>query len=312
MPASAAKFGDVLANTYGIVSDDDLFAPPSEDSRYITKVEGCFGAQREWLANNLPERGTLLTVDDYGRGQLPKKAEQVHGTPGKAGVIGHYVDRRTGEIETVVYRLQDAKEAGKSAGGTKDAADGAENTPAARIRRDVTQKGVAMIGDLRTDALHQALAGSPIEDETLLGMLILAFSGDNVTVDTGNDLRGDGRQPICRTITEGGALTGDLGLLRQAARRSDGRTARRAGRSPGSRKSRLAAPCGRRTWPPKSCCLVWPRRPHCRGHHSRRAGSWHRARMRERRQARAAACSRHGERARTRSSCAVCLPRLCH
>ena len=76
-----------------------------------------------------------------------------------------------------------------------------------------------MIGDLRTDALHQALADTPIEDDTLLGMLILAFGGDNVTVDSGSDLRGDDRQAICRALTEGGVLTADRDLLRQAARK---------------------------------------------------------------------------------------------
>jgi ParB family chromosome partitioning protein len=76
-----------------------------------------------------------------------------------------------------------------------------------------------MIGDLRTDALHQALADTPIEDDTLLGMLILAFGGENVTVDSGSDLRGDDRQAICRALTEGGVLTADLDLLRQAARK---------------------------------------------------------------------------------------------
>jgi hypothetical protein len=83
----------------------------------------------------------------------------------------------------------------------------------------VTQKGIAMIGDLRTDALHQALADTPIEDDTLLGLLILALGGDNVSVDSGSDMRGGDRQAICRAITEGGVLTGDLDLLRQAARR---------------------------------------------------------------------------------------------
>ena len=76
-----------------------------------------------------------------------------------------------------------------------------------------------MIGDLRTDALHQALADTPIEDDTLFGLLILAFGGDNVTVDSGSDLRGDDRQAICRTLTEGGVLTADRDLLRQAARK---------------------------------------------------------------------------------------------
>jgi ParB/RepB/Spo0J family partition protein len=225
MPASAAKFGDDLAKAYGIVWEDDLFAPPGEDSRTTTNVEGFFGAQQEWLANNLPERGTLLTVDDYGHGQLPKKAERVWGKPGKADIVGHYIDARSGEIETIAYRLPVAKKLGKPKGGAQGATGTAgggaedEDTPAARTRPDVTQKGVAMIGDLRTDALHQALADTPIEDETLLGMMILAFGGDNVSVDSGSDVRGDDRQAICRTITEGGVLTGDLDLLRQAARR---------------------------------------------------------------------------------------------
>ena len=223
MPASAAKFGDDLAKAYGIEWEDDLFAPPGEDSRYTTNVEGFFGAQQEWLQNNLPERGTLLPVDEYGSAQLPKKAERVYGKPGKADLVGHYIDARTGEAQTVAYRLPEPKKAAKPADATRSGAAGGngagEDMPAARTRADVTQKGTAMIGDLRTDALHQALADMPIEDDTLFGMLILAFGGENVTVDSGSDLRGDDRQAICRTLTEGGVLTADRDLLRQAARK---------------------------------------------------------------------------------------------
>jgi len=229
MPASAAKFGDDLAKAYGIVWEDDLFAPSGEDSRYTTNVEGFFGAQQEWLQNNLPERGTLLPVNDYGHGQLPKKAERVYSKPGKTDLVGHYIDVRTGEVETIAYRLPVPKKAGKPADGatnTTGATTGAtgggsddEDMSTVRSRPDVTQKGIAMIGDLRTDALHQALADTPIEDDTLLGMLILAFGGDNVSVDSGSDLRGDDRRAICRALTEGGVLTADLDLLRQAARK---------------------------------------------------------------------------------------------
>jgi ParB family transcriptional regulator, chromosome partitioning protein len=220
MPASDAKFGDDLAKAYGVVWEDDLFAPPGEDSRYTTNVEGFFGAQQEWLQNNLPERGTLLPVNDHGQGQLPKKAERVYGKPGKTDLVGHFIDARSGEVETIVYRLPDTKRAGKSGGGEATNGGGdADDTPVTRTRPDVTQKGIAMIGDLRTDALHQALADMPIEDDTLLGMLILAFGGDNVSVDSGSDLRGDDRRAICRGITEGGVLTADLDQLRQAARR---------------------------------------------------------------------------------------------
>ena len=121
MPASAAKFGDDLAKAYGIVWEDDLFAPPGEDSRTTTNVEGFFGAQQEWLQNNLPERGRLLPVDEYGRCDLPKKAERVYGKPGKTDLAGHYIDTRTGEVQSVAYRLPEPKKAGKPAGGTKTA-----------------------------------------------------------------------------------------------------------------------------------------------------------------------------------------------
>src|SRR5580704_14366106 len=63
MPFATAKFDDVLAKAYGVEWEDDLFAPPGEDNRYTTNVEGFYGAQQEWLQNNLPHRGTLMPVD---------------------------------------------------------------------------------------------------------------------------------------------------------------------------------------------------------------------------------------------------------
>ena len=225
MPASAAKFGDDLARAYGIVWEDDLFAPPGEDSRYTTNVEGFFGAQQEWLQNHLPERSRMLPVDEYGRPELPKKAESVYGKPGRGDIIGHYIEGRTGEVKTVAFRMPEPKKVAKPAASGKTMAGGAigkggadDATSVARTRPDVTQKGIAMIGDLRTDALHQALADAPIEDDTLLGMLVLALGANNVSVDSGNNLSGCERQAISRTLTEGGVLTTDAGLLRQAAR----------------------------------------------------------------------------------------------
>src|ERR1700722_17196087 len=161
MPASAAKFDDDLAKAYGVEWEDDLFAPPGEDSRYTTNVEGFFGAQQEWLRNHLPERATLVPVDEYGSCQLPKKAERVYGKPGKGDLVGHYIDARTGEAQTVVYRLPERKKAARLGVAPNTPSDSAENeddgdTPSMKTRPGVTQKGVAMIGDLRTDALHQA------------------------------------------------------------------------------------------------------------------------------------------------------------
>lgn len=164
-----------------------------------------------------------MPVDEYGSCQLPKKAERVYGKPGKGDLIGHYIDIRTGDAQTVVYRLPERKKATRPADGTSTTPDTAENeddgdAPTAKARPDVTQKGVAMIGDLRTDALHQALADAPIEDDTLFGLLILALGGVNVTIESGSDQCGVDRHEICRTITEGGVLTADRDLLRRASR----------------------------------------------------------------------------------------------
>ena len=114
IPFSAAKFDEGLAQAYGVVWEDDLFVPAGEDGRYTTNVEGFFGAQQEWLANNLPERGSLLPQDEYGRPVLPKKAEQVYGKPGKNDQIGHYLDPHSGTVKTIAYRIQADKSTAKA------------------------------------------------------------------------------------------------------------------------------------------------------------------------------------------------------
>jgi hypothetical protein len=88
----------------------------------------------------------------------------------------------------------------------------------ARTRPEVTQKGTAMIGDLRTDALHQALREAAIDDHTLLALLILALGGKNVSVQSGSAMGSFERSKVCKTITEGGVLTSDQDVLRRAAR----------------------------------------------------------------------------------------------
>ncbi len=155
IPFSAAKFDDDLARAYGVVWEDDLFVPAGEDGRYTTNVEGFFGAQQEWLANNLPERGSLLAQDEYGRPVLPKKAEQVYGKPGKSDQVGHYLDPYSGTVKTVVYRVPadtNTSKAGKKPGAAEP------KTAQPKSRPDVSQKGNAIIGDL-LEPLDQVGAG---------------------------------------------------------------------------------------------------------------------------------------------------------
>ena len=217
MYARQASFDDELAKAYGITWGEDLFAPADEDSRYTTDVEAFIGAQNEWMTNHLPKRGTVIEVNEWGQPKLPAKAERVWGKPGKSDCTGWYLDR-DGQIQSVAYRMLQVKKAkGKDGEAEEAAADDIETT--AKPRPDVTRKGMEMIGDLRTDALHEALARAPIEDDTLLALLVLAFAGQNVSIASGN---ADGYARIgrhaARLIGEDGKLGLDRDTLQQVAR----------------------------------------------------------------------------------------------
>ena len=215
IPFAAAKFDDDLARAYGVEWHDDLFAPAGEDGRYTTNVDGFFGAQQEWLANHLPEKGTLLTQNEYGQPELPKKAERIYGKPGKGDIIGHYLDPNSGEVKTVAYRMPVAAKPAKAGKGADAAAtqgdDSTAAAPTARSRPDVTSRGNAMIGDLRTDALHRALQDNAFSDQTLIGLLVLALAGKNVSVQGPNETGAWDRHALGAKIAQGGVLTSDDG-----------------------------------------------------------------------------------------------------
>lgn len=212
LPASAAWFGAGLAQAYGIVWTDDLFAEGGTDARTTTEVDAFLAAQHEWLADNLPAGGHLAELDQYGQPKLPAKAMRSYGKPREGDHIACYVDPRTGEVEQVAYSLPEPK---RHAGATPGEGD----KPALTPRPDITAKGLAMIGDLRTDALHQALREATIADDALIGLLVLALGGRNVQVHTGAGLQSHGwRERLAERLTEGGVLTRDLGVLREAAR----------------------------------------------------------------------------------------------
>ena len=192
MYARDASFGEDLAQAYGILWQEDLFAPADEDSRYTTDVEAYLGAQHEWMANNLPKRGAIVEVNEWGQPKLPPKADRVYGKPGKSDHTAMYLDR-DGKVQSVCYRMPAAakKKAGKDESASED---GPIEAP--KARPEVTRKGMEMIGDLRTDALHEALGRAPIEDDMLLALLVLAFAGQNVSIASGN---ADGFRAPCTT-----------------------------------------------------------------------------------------------------------------
>lgn len=210
-----AKFGPDEEQAFGVVWEEDLFAPADEDTRYTTNVEGFLAAQASCLDSNLPKNGLVLPADDYGNPKLPPKAERVWGQKKKGDTIGRCVDPRSGAIKEIIFRLPkpDPKK------GKQTAAESDDDSPivSTKSRPAITQKGMAMIGDFRTDALSNALLDNAIDDIGLLGLLILSLGAANVEIRTGGHSR-DKRQAIIQRVTEGGRLTQDLTLLRQAAR----------------------------------------------------------------------------------------------
>ncbi len=216
MFARHASFGDELAQAYGIVWQEDLFAPADEDSRYTNDVDAFLGAQQEWMTANLPKRGFVIEVTTWGEPKLPPKAERVYGKPNKNDYSGWYLDPRNGSVQSVAYRMPHAKKDPAKGKGLRS--EGAESVAPAP-RPDVTQRGMDMIGDLRTDALHEALGRAPIEDDTLTALLVLALAGGNVSVASGRTSEYGARAQQARRLIGGdGKLTFDRETLHQVAR----------------------------------------------------------------------------------------------
>ncbi|MBO9463331.1 MULTISPECIES: ParB/RepB/Spo0J family partition protein [Stappiaceae] len=218
MYARDASFDDELAQAYGIAWVEDLFAPADEDSRYTTDVEAFLGAQQEWMTKNLPKGGIITEANGWNGPDLPKKAERVYGKPKKSDQTAMYLDR-DGKVQSVVYRMPEPKAAtGKQSGDKTE--EGSAALP--KQRPDVTQKGQDMIGDFRTDALHEALGRAPIEDDTLMALLVIAFAGNNVRVDTGAGNTVSFRSKIAplaaSLVDETGKFSFDMDELRVAVR----------------------------------------------------------------------------------------------
>lgn len=218
MSFSVARFGDAETEAFGIHWEDDLFAPADQETRYTTQIAAFQQAQLAWLEANLPNKGVILETGSYGEVKLPVKAIRVYHTkPGPKDQVGRYVDPRTGEIAQVLFQYPQPQKKARDVGGKADAAETYTKPP----RPDLTQKGAVLVGELRTEALHTALAQAEISDQSLIGLLVLALAGQNVSIRTahgGESPHHSERGAVAANITEGGVLTGDAGALRTAAR----------------------------------------------------------------------------------------------
>jgi len=211
---TVARFDDDLARAYGIIWTEDLFAEGGKDSRTTTQVEAFLGAQAEWLANNLPEKGIIVQPAQHGEPKLPAGAQRTYGVIKKDQASAWWIEPRTGEVKSCGFLpASTAKKANCASAGA-----GTASVPATSVARaPITQKGLGLTGAYRTEALHQAIRQNPIDDTQLIGLLVLAFTGLNVHVDS-TSFGQSARREIAGKITEGGALSQDAALLRATAR----------------------------------------------------------------------------------------------
>jgi ParB family transcriptional regulator, chromosome partitioning protein len=160
----------------------------------------------------------VLTAETYGGVKLPAQAMRHYGPPDAPGVkVGICLDGDSGKVRQVLFTMP----APASRGGSEAATDGTSDASASKPRADVTQGGTAMIGHMRTDALHAALQREPIDDGQLIALLVLALAGQNVEVKTGagqDHMAYGTRERIAKPVIEGGAITSDPEVLRAAAR----------------------------------------------------------------------------------------------
>jgi ParB family chromosome partitioning protein len=122
--AKDAKFGDAEAQAFGIVWEEDLFAPADEDSRSTAQVDAFLGARTAWLEANLRKGQVIVEIDEYHRPKLPKGAQLHWGRPGKGVFTAFYIEPRSGSIRDCAYTMP-----------TKQAASAADETPAAEVAR---------------------------------------------------------------------------------------------------------------------------------------------------------------------------------
>jgi ParB family chromosome partitioning protein len=211
MHAKDAKFGAPEEQAFGIAWTEDLFAPADDDSRTTDQIDAFLAAQQAWLEANLPKKGVILTVDEYGRPDLPRGAIQTYGKPGKGDTIGCHVDPRSGAIREIAFKTPKPK-------NKKGDDDADVEVPVKTTRPDISRKGQELIGEIRTEALHKALLEAAIDDSELLALFVLALAGSNVMVE-GPTGRYSSREGVAQQLVQGTVVTGDVDAIRAAARR---------------------------------------------------------------------------------------------
>ncbi|MBB2157349.1 ParB N-terminal domain-containing protein [Gluconacetobacter diazotrophicus] len=215
--ACNARFDGSVANAYGIGWEEDLFTPAGEDGRYTTDSTAFEAGQRHWLAHGLPDGGIAMATNDYGSAVAPEGYRRLGHwiEPTEDEVVGYCLDPHSLKITEV--RLG-ADSTSRSTPVHNSISAGAPQ-PEPKVRADISGTGEKLIGEIRTQALHQALdaARETVDPWDLIAALLLAVEGANVVVHgdpTGGYRKTSARKTALGALFPEGLLVRDPALLR--------------------------------------------------------------------------------------------------
>lgn len=218
------EFDDETAKEAGVVWEEDLFGQGGEDNRYCTQYAAMFKAQQIWAEKTRPEGTIYLQSNEYGEGIAPDGYRKVGSWEMErdGDIPAIWVNPRTLQIQK--GRLRELGE--QSTRRTESDAlslPSAQNPEKPKERADISGTGLKIIGEVRTQALREALAAAreSADPWDLIGAFLLALSADNVNIHGDNTYDPYGaaseRDRAVASVFPDGVLVRDPAVLRNAA-----------------------------------------------------------------------------------------------
>ncbi|GCD54407.1 hypothetical protein NBRC3188_3104 [Acetobacter pasteurianus NBRC 3188] len=218
------EFDDETAKEAGVVWEEDLFGQGGEDNRYCTQYAAMFKAQQIWAEKTRPEGTIYLQSNEYGEGIAPDGYRKVGSWEMErdGDIPAIWVNPRTLQIQK--GRLRELGE--QSTRRTESDAlslPSAQNSEKPKERADISGTGLKIIGEVRTQALREALAAAreSADPWDMIGAFLLALSADNVNIHGDNTYDPYGaaseRDRAVASVFPEGVLVRDPAVLRNAA-----------------------------------------------------------------------------------------------
>ncbi|OUJ15197.1 hypothetical protein HK27_10240 [Acetobacter orientalis] len=216
-----ARFDDATAKAYGVVWTEDLFGEGGKDNRFTEDGSAYAAAQEQWLADYLPEGGVRMEVGEYEQAATPDSYLRVsHWMEAEeTDVMGYYLNPNTLKIDEIPLRPKGEDEQGAA---TLPRSIAPASVAPPKERAAISGTGLAMLGQIQTQALHAALDAvvEDVDPWDLVAALLLALAGQNVTVHTPEHEpygKMNRRETALATLFPEGVLIRDPALLRQEA-----------------------------------------------------------------------------------------------